>query len=69
MTSVKAVFVELPAFDSHRGEYLSDEAFRMLQATLMKSPEAGDPIEAPVACASFVLLKHDAARANAAPCG
>lgn len=42
---MKAVFVELPAFDRHRDEYLSDEAFRMLQATLMKSPEAGDAIE------------------------
>ena len=45
MASVKAVFVELPAFDRHRAEYLSDEAFRMLQATLMKSPGAGDTIE------------------------
>lgn len=44
MPSVKAVFVELPAFDRHRDEYFSDEAFRMLQATLMRSPEAGDPI-------------------------
>jgi hypothetical protein len=42
---VKAVFVELPAFDRHRSEYLGDEAFTMLQATLMKSPEAGDAIE------------------------
>ncbi|MCZ7564370.1 MAG: type II toxin-antitoxin system RelE/ParE family toxin [Burkholderiales bacterium] len=42
---MKAVFVELPAFDRHRDEYLSDEAFRMLQATLTKNPEAGDPIE------------------------
>ena len=45
MASVKAVFVELPAFDRHRAEYLSDDAFRMLQAILMKSPDAGDPIE------------------------
>jgi len=45
MASVKAVFVELPAFDRHRAEYLSDDAFRMLQATLMKSPDAGDQIE------------------------
>ena len=45
MASVKAVFVELPAFDRHRAEYLSDEAFRMLQAVLMKSPYAGDAIE------------------------
>ena len=42
---MKAVFVELPAFGRHRGTYLSDEAFRMLQATLMKRPEAGDVIE------------------------
>lgn len=42
---MKAVFVELPAFERHRGEYLDDEAFRMLQAALMKSPEAGDLIE------------------------
>ena len=42
---MKAVFVELPAFDRHRAEYLNDEAFRMLQATLMKSPDAGDQIE------------------------
>ena len=42
---MKAVFVELPAFERHRGEYLGDEAFRMLQATLMKSPDAGDLIE------------------------
>jgi hypothetical protein len=45
MVSVKAAFVELPAFDRHRAEYLSDDAFRMLQATLMKSPYAGDAIE------------------------
>lgn len=44
-SGVKALFVELPAFERHRGEYLSDESFRMLQATLMKSPEAGDLIE------------------------
>lgn len=42
---VKAVFLELPAFERHRREYLSDEAFRMLQATLLKGPEAGDMIE------------------------
>lgn len=42
---VKAVFVELPAFERHRAEYLSEEAFRSFQATLMKSPDAGDVIE------------------------
>jgi hypothetical protein len=42
---MKAIFVELPAFDRYRGEYFSDEAFTTLQATLMKSPEAGDLIE------------------------
>lgn len=42
---VKAVFVELPGFERHRVEYLSDDAFRTLQATLMKSPDAGDIME------------------------
>lgn len=42
---VKAVFVELPAFDRYRAEYFSDEAFTTFQATLMKSPDAGDVIE------------------------
>lgn len=41
---MKAVFVELPAFERHRAEYLDDSAFRGLQDLLMKHPEAGDPI-------------------------
>lgn len=40
---MKAVFVELPAFERHRAEYLSDEVFRSLQATLMTA--AGDVIK------------------------
>ncbi len=42
---MKALFVELPAFERHRAEYLDDEAFRALQATLMENPEAGEVIE------------------------
>lgn len=42
---MKAIFVELPAFERHRGEYLGDEALRVLQTTLMKSPDAGDVID------------------------
>jgi hypothetical protein len=64
---VRAVFVELPAFDRHRGAYLSDEAFRMLQATLMKSPEAGDAIEGTGGLRK--LRFADARRGNAAACG
>ena len=41
---MKAVFVELPAFERHRAGYLSDDAFRELQKLLMKDPSAGDPI-------------------------
>jgi hypothetical protein len=41
---VKALFVELPAFQRHRSEYLDDEAFSALQAALMADPEAGDVI-------------------------
>jgi len=41
---MKAVFVELPAFERHRADYLDDDAFRNLENLLMKHPEAGDPI-------------------------
>lgn len=38
---MKAVFVELPAFERHRADYLDDDAFRDLQNLLMLYPEAG----------------------------
>lgn len=40
----KAVFVELPAFDRHRAEYLDDDGLRALQDLLMRNPTAGVPI-------------------------
>ena len=39
-----AVFVELPAFERYRADYLDDDAFRKLQSLLMVDPEAGDMI-------------------------
>jgi hypothetical protein len=42
---MKGVFVELPAFERHRTDYLDDEGFRGLQRALMENPEAGDVIE------------------------
>jgi len=42
---VKAVFVELPAFERYRSSYLDDAAFAELQRTLMRNPEAGEVIE------------------------
>lgn len=41
---MKAIFVELPAFERHRAHYLDDDAFRSLQNSLMMHPEAGDLI-------------------------
>ena len=41
---MKAVFVELPAFERHRADYLDDDAFRALMNLLMKYPEAGNTI-------------------------
>jgi hypothetical protein len=41
---VKAAFVELPAFERYRAEYLDDEAFRELQNLLIRQPDAGDLI-------------------------
>jgi hypothetical protein len=42
---MKAIFLELPPFERHRQDYLSDEGFRELQEVLMETPEAGDVIE------------------------
>jgi len=43
--TMKAVFVELPAFQRNRADYLDDAAFARLQQALMKNPEAGEVIE------------------------
>ncbi len=42
---MKGVFVELPAFERQRADYLDDDGFRHLQQTLMANPVAGDVIE------------------------
>jgi len=42
---IKAVFIELPAFERHRRDYLDDDAFSRLQDALMDNPEAGEVIE------------------------
>lgn len=41
---MKAVFVELPAFERHRAEYFDENAFNDFQDLLMLHPEAGDLI-------------------------
>lgn len=41
---MRAVFVELPAFERHRAAYLDDGGFRKLQNLLMADPQAGDTI-------------------------
>ena len=41
---MQAVFIELPAFERHRADYLDDEGFARLQIALMTSPLAGDLI-------------------------
>jgi hypothetical protein len=42
---MKAVFIELPAFERHRDDYLDDDSISRLQADLMANPAAGDLIE------------------------
>ena len=42
---MKSVFVELPAFERHRANYLDEEAYRTLQTMLMKDPNACDVIQ------------------------
>ena len=39
------MFVELPAFERHRPNYLDDAGFARLQQQLMANPEAGDVIQ------------------------
>jgi len=42
---MKAVFIELTAFERYRSDYLDDDGFLALQNLLMKRPEAGDLIQ------------------------
>jgi hypothetical protein len=42
---VQAVFIELPAFERHRADYLDDGGFARLQLALMANPLVGDLIE------------------------
>ena len=42
---MKAVFVELPAFERHRARYLDEEGFNALQRELMRNPISGEVIE------------------------
>lgn len=41
---MQGIFVELPAFQRLREHYLNDDAYRLLQDELKKSPVAGDVI-------------------------
>lgn len=41
---MKALFVELPAFERYRELYMDDASFRAFQAELIKNPTAGDVI-------------------------
>jgi hypothetical protein len=57
---MKALFVELPAFERNRSDYLTDEAFRGLQNAMLKEPDAGDVI---TGTGGLRKLRHgDAAR-------
>ncbi|MBU9843989.1 toxin [Rahnella ecdela] len=41
---MKAIFVELPAFEANRSAYLSDDEYRILQNALLLFPTCGDVI-------------------------
>ena len=43
--NMDALFIELPAFEKHRRDYLDDELFHRFQQELLKNPEAGDLVE------------------------
>ncbi|GAB2875538.1 hypothetical protein GCM10027277_50980 [Pseudoduganella ginsengisoli] len=60
-----AIFVELPAFERHREDYLSDESFRQLQQMLLKNPRAGDVIEGTADYAKSGFLNGAGEKENA----
>lgn len=41
---MEAIFIELPAFERYRAEYLSDDAYREFQNVLLANPTAGEVI-------------------------
>lgn len=40
-----AVFVELPAFERHRSEYMDDRTYSDFQQELLRKPDAGEVIQ------------------------
>ena|SRR5258708_3936851 len=63
---MKAVFIELPAFERHRTNYLDDDDFRGLQNLLMLHPEAGD-LPVPAACANCASPMYGVVRVSEGP--
>jgi hypothetical protein len=66
---MQAVFVELPAFERHREDYLDEDAYGRLQKTLMSFLRLGMLLRAPAVCASCVLVIHEGVRASGAAYG
>ena len=65
---MQAVFIELPAFERHRADYLDDEGFARLQIALMASPLAGDLI-AGTGVRKLRFADSRRGRVNAVVCG
>jgi hypothetical protein len=65
---MRALFVELPAFERLRNEYLDDESFRAMQNALMDDPSAGMSFKGQGVSESFVGRTRGAAKASAAAC-
>lgn len=58
---MKALFVELPAFERYRRDYLDDEGLRALQNALLTEPRKGDVIEG---TGGLRKLRHTDTRRN-----
>ena len=43
--NMDALFIELPAFQKHRSDYLDDDLFHRFQQELLQNPQAGDVVE------------------------
>lgn len=59
-----AVFIESPAFERHRPDYLSDEEYRAFQNILLEQPKAGDVIKGSGGSVKFVIVRKTVVKEN-----
>lgn len=62
---MKALFIELPAFERYRQDYLDDQEFNRFQNLLAGNPETGDVIDVLAVYAKLDSLMPNGEKVNA----